>query len=88
MKAIHQVPVPNQVLEICRRKGDAVPPNHGFQGVVVADTMIEDPDDPNVAIGESRRRVICSLYDKRLSGRRHQVGLLPEFRYVVIGLFC
>ena len=46
--------VPNQVLEICRRKGDAVPQNHGFQGVVVADTMIEDPDDPNVAIGKAQ----------------------------------
>ena len=66
-------PVPNQVLEICRRKGDAVPPNHGFQGVVVADTMIEDPDDPNVAIGKAEDELSAVFMIKRLSGRRHQV---------------
>jgi len=66
-------PVPNQVLEICRRKSDAVPLNHGFQGVVVADTMIEDPDDPNVAIGKADDEFSAVSMIKRLSGRRHQV---------------
>ena len=66
-------PVPNQVLEICRRKGNAVPLNHGFQGVVVADTMIEDPDDPNVAIGKAEDELSAVSMIKRLSGRRHQV---------------
>ncbi|MGB1475722.1 MAG: Maf family protein [Candidatus Poseidoniaceae archaeon] len=65
--------VPNQVLEICRRKSDAVPQNHGFQGVVVADTMIEDPDDPNVAIGKAEDEFSAVSMIKRLSGRRHQV---------------
>ena len=66
-------PVPTQVLEICRRKSKAVPQNHGFQGVVVADTMIEDPDDPNVAIGKAEDEFSAASMIKRLSGRRHQV---------------
>ena len=65
--------VPDQVLEICRRKSMAVPQNHGFQAVVVADTMIEDPDDPNVAIGKATDELSAASMIKRLSGRRHQV---------------
>ena len=66
-------PVPNQVLAICRRKSQAVPQSHGFQGVVVADTMIEDPDDPNVSIGKASDELTATSMIKRLSGRRHQV---------------
>ena len=65
--------VPSQVLAICRRKSDAVPSNHGFQAVVVADTMLEDPDDPNVAIGKAEDELSAASMIKRLSGRRHQV---------------
>jgi septum formation protein len=65
--------VDSQVLEICRRKSEAVPNNHGYQGVVVADTMIEDPDDPNVAIGKAQDELSAVSMIKRLSGRRHQV---------------
>ena len=66
-------PVPNQVLEICRRKSEAVPQSHSFQCVIVADTMIEDPDDPNVAIGKAFDELSATSMIKRLSGRRHQV---------------
>ena len=65
--------VPAQVLEICRRKSEAVPKIHRFQGVVVADTMIEDPDDPNVAIGKPQDELSAVSMIKRLSGRRHKV---------------
>ena len=41
-------------------------PNHGFQGVVVADTMIEDPDDPNVAIGKAEDELSAVSMIKRL----------------------
>ena len=61
-------PVPSQVLAICRRKSDAVPSNHGFQAVVVADTMLEDPDDPNVAIGKAEDELSAASMIKRLSG--------------------
>ena len=66
-------PVPKQVLEICRRKSAAVPKSHGYLGVVVADTMIEDPDDPSVAIGKAQDELSAVSMIKRLSGRRHQV---------------
>lgn len=66
-------PVPSQVLEICRRKSEAVPDSHGFLGVVVADTMIEDPDDPNLAIGKASDELQAASMIKRLSGGRHQV---------------
>ena len=65
--------VPSQVLAICRRKGEAVPQGHGFQGVVVADTMLEDPDDPNLAIGKASDEFSAVSMIKRLSGRRHKV---------------
>lgn len=65
--------VPNQVLEICRRKSESVPVGHGFQGVVVADTMIEDPDDSTVAIGKAEDKLSATSMIKRLSGRRHKV---------------
>ena len=65
--------VPSQVLAICRRKSEAVPSGHGFQAVVVADTMLEDPDDPNVAIGKAEDELSAASMIKRLSGRRHQV---------------
>ena len=73
MKAHPSGSVDSQVLEICRRKSEAVPNNHGYQGVVVADTMIEDPDDPNVAIGKAHDELSAVSMIKRLSGRRHQV---------------
>ena len=65
--------VPSQVLAICRRKSQAVPSGHGFAAVVVADTMLEDPAAPNVAIGKANDELEATSMIKRLSGRRHQV---------------
>ena len=66
-------PVPSQVLTICRRKSEAVSSGHRFAAVVVADTMLEDPDDPNVAIGKADDELEAASMIKRLSGRRHKV---------------
>ena len=35
--------------------------------------MLEDPDDPNVAIGKADDELSAASMIKRLSGRRHQV---------------
>ena len=35
--------------------------------------MLEDPDDPNVAIGKAEDELSAASMIKRLSGRRHQV---------------
>jgi len=65
--------VSEQVLEICRRKASAVPNSHGYDVVVVADTMVGDPDDANAAMGKPEDSMHALAMLKRLSGRRHQV---------------
>jgi septum formation protein len=65
--------VSSQVLAICRRKAAAVPSDHGFSAVVVADTMVGDPDDINAAMGKAIDESSALSMLKRLSGRRHQV---------------
>lgn len=62
-----------QVLAICRRKAAAVMPGHNFAAVVVADTMVGDPDDANAAMGKASDELSATSMIKRLSGRRHQV---------------
>ena len=65
--------VPHQVLTICRRKAQAVDLNHGHQAVIVADTMVGDPDDANLAMGKADDEIGALAMLKRISGRRHQV---------------
>ena len=65
--------VSHQVMTICRRKADVVPDEHGFDVVVVADTLVGDPDDANAAMGKPSDSMHALAMLKRLSGRRHQV---------------
>lgn len=65
--------VSSQVLAICRRKAAAVPDGHGYNAVLVADTMVGDPDDVNAALGKASDETSALSMLKRLSGRRHQV---------------
>ena len=65
--------VEHQVLTICRRKALAVPDGHDFDVVVVADTMVGDPDDPNAALGKPNDAFEAAVMMKHLSGRRHKV---------------
>ena len=65
--------VSHQVMTICRRKASAVPSDHGFEVVIVADTMIADPDDVCLALGKPEDKFHALSMLKRLSGRRHQV---------------
>jgi len=64
--------VDHQVLEICKRKAAGIAnPNHDL--VVVADTMLADPDDHSLSLGKPRDRHHAALMLHRLSGRHHQV---------------
>jgi len=64
--------VDHQVLEICKRKASGIAnPKHDL--VVVADTMLSDPDDHSLSLGKPRDRHHAALMLHRLSGRHHQV---------------
>lgn len=64
--------VDHQVLEICKRKAAGIAnPKHDL--VVVADTMLSDPDDHSLSLGKPRDRHHAALMLHRLSGRHHQV---------------
>ncbi|MEL0101468.1 MAG: Maf family protein [Euryarchaeota archaeon] len=65
--------VSHQVLEICKRKANAIGVEHGYQFVLVADTMIEDPDDFNSSLGKAHDEFEATSMLLRLSGRRHKV---------------
>ena len=65
--------VDEQVLSICQKKSLAVPEQHGFDFVIVCDTMLADPDDMDSALGKPNDSVEAAMMLHRLSGRRHQV---------------
>lgn len=65
--------VSTKVLEICKRKASFVGMKHDYDYVIVADTMIEDPDDFNSAIGKAHDEFEATTMLLRLSGRRHRV---------------
>ena len=63
----------NQVKDVASRKAEAVEFNDEFDVVVVSDTLVEDPDDEQAALGKpaSREQAVAMLL--RLRGRRHRV---------------
>lgn len=65
--------ISEQVASICQAKADAVPSGHGFDVVIVCDTVISDPDEVNTLLGKPRDAVHAATMLHRLSGRRHQV---------------
>tara|TARA_B100000678_G_scaffold283168_1_gene282957 strand:+ start:728 stop:1294 length:567 start_codon:yes stop_codon:yes gene_type:complete len=65
--------VSSQVMSICKRKAAAVTSDDGFDVIVVADTMVSDPDDVNVAMGKAADELSAASMLKRLSGCRHRV---------------
>ena len=62
-----------QVRTVASRKASAVQLDASFDVHVVADTLVEDPDDERQALGkpESKEQAISMLL--RLRGRRHRV---------------
>ena len=81
--------IAQQVQSICQNKAEAVPSDHGFDIVMVCDTVLSDPDEVNALIGKPTDAVHAATMLHRLSGRRHQVwaaaGLLVHgtWRYFV-----
>tara|TARA_Y100000766_G_scaffold72242_1_gene60724 strand:- start:543 stop:1127 length:585 start_codon:yes stop_codon:yes gene_type:complete len=65
--------ISEQVLNVASRKASAVQPNSNHDVFVVADTLVEDPDDERQALGKpsSKEQAITMLL--RLRGRRHKV---------------
>ena len=63
----------NQVKEVASRKAEAVVFRDEFDVVVVSDTLVEDPDDEQAALGKptSKEQAVAMLL--RLRGRRHRV---------------
>ena len=66
-------PVDHQVLTICQRKAAAIAAPEPSSVVVVADTMIADPDDVSLSMGKPRDLVHAATMLHRLQGRHHQV---------------
>ena len=62
-----------QVLSICQKKSEAVSDGHGFDLVIVCDTLLADPDDMDSVLGKPSYTVEAAVMLHRLSGRRHQV---------------
>lgn len=62
-----------QVKEVVSRKARAVVFNDEFDVVIVSDTLVEDPDDEQAALGKptSKEQAVAMLL--RLRGRRHRV---------------
>ena len=72
-ESVRKGPVSNQVQEVALRKSYAVSFPIEEDVVVVADTLVEDPDDENTALGQPRDRSHATSMLIRLRGRRHRV---------------
>tara|TARA_Y100000766_G_scaffold52823_1_gene42770 strand:+ start:147 stop:719 length:573 start_codon:yes stop_codon:yes gene_type:complete len=65
--------VSQQVLEIAKKKSDAIKDNSNFDLIIVSDTMLADPDIDNASIGKPSDEVEAAMMLHQLSGRRHRV---------------
>ena len=65
--------IADQVTSICQQKAAAVPQNHGYDVVMVCDTVLADPDEVDGLLGKPRDAIHAATMLHRLSGRRHQV---------------
>jgi septum formation protein len=68
-----EVEVEQQVLQISKKKADAIQHLDEFDLIVVSDTMLADPDVDRVALGKPKDEVEAAMMLHRLSGRRHRV---------------
>lgn len=72
-ETVDRLPISEQVKEVASRKAAAVSLNDRHDVFVVADTLVEDPDDEREALGKpgSKEQAVSMLL--RLRGRRHRV---------------
>ena len=72
--------VEHQVRSICERKAAALPASdHGL--IIVADTMLSDPDDHSLSMGKPRDLAHAATMLHRLTGRFHQVWSATSVRW-------
>jgi len=71
--------VEHQVLTICQRKAKAVPDDGRL--VIVADTMLSDPDDHSLSLGKPRDKGHAATMLYRIIGRHHQVWTATGVRW-------
>ena len=72
--------VAHQVLTICQRKAAAISDeNHAL--VIVADTLLSDPDEHSLSMGKPRDLAHAATMLHRLSGRHHQVWTATAIRW-------
>ena len=64
--------VSERVVVASRAKLNALPPNE-YEIIIIADTLVEDPDDPYQALGKPENEIEAAVMLHRLSGRRHKV---------------
>ena len=72
-ESISRPTVSETVLEICQLKADTVPMNHGFDLVIVSDTLVEDPDDERKALGKPMDKEKALKMLLRIRGSTHKV---------------
>ena len=76
IEGVDETPIPgdvkSQVLSICKKKAAAVT-GEAYDLVIVADTMLADPDEFDSCLGKPADSVEAAMMLHRLSGRRHQV---------------
>jgi len=72
-ESAEDVEVEQQVLQICKKKANAIKNLGQFDLIVVSDTMLSDPDVDRVALGKPKDEVEAAMMLHRLSGRRHRV---------------
>ena len=72
--------VEEQVLAVCLRKAAALPEtDHSL--VIVADTMLSDPDEHSLSMGKPRDLAHAATMLLRLSGRMHRVWSATAIRW-------
>ena len=69
-----------QVLHIAKQKAEAVGEGHPGSMVLVADTMLADPDDATLALGQPENEQGALAMLLRLRGRRHRVWTASGLR--------
>ena len=72
-ESVSRAPVAEQVREVVSRKSEAVMTDDSFDVIIVADTLVEDPDDELQALGQPESKENATAMLLRLRGRRHRV---------------
>ena len=72
-ESVSRAPVAEQVREVVSRKSQAVKIDDSFDVIIVADTLVEDPDDELQALGQPDSKEKATAMLLRLRGRRHRV---------------